>query len=101
MQTFTRPQRGFRKRAEAGIGLPLLNNLVGARQQRLRHSQAERLGRLHVDDQLECGRLLDRKVGWLGTLEDISGVNADQAKGSCEARSIADQAAGSGELTPR
>jgi hypothetical protein len=31
---------------------------------------------------------------------DLSGINADLAKRPCEARSIADQAAGSGELTP-
>jgi hypothetical protein len=55
----------------------LLDNLFGAHQHRLRHSEAERLGSLEVDDQLEFGRLLDRQIGRLGTLEDLSGVNAD------------------------
>jgi hypothetical protein len=29
------------------------------------------------------GRLLDRQIGRLGALEDLSGVNAGLAKGSC------------------
>src|SRR5215471_3333643 len=78
-----------------------LDHLVGAGEDRWRHRQAERLCGFQVDDKLECGRLLDRQIGRLGSLEDLSGVNADQAKGGCEARSVADQAAGSSELAPR
>src|SRR5438270_7576002 len=78
-----------------------LDNLVGAYQHRLRHGEAERLGGLEVDDQLEGRRVLDRQIGGLGALEDLSRVSADQAKGRSEACSIADQAAGSGEFTPR
>ncbi len=62
--------------------------------------QAERLGGLEIDDQLECRRLLDRQIGGLGALEDPSGVNADLAIDAGEARSIADQAAGRGEFAP-
>jgi len=40
----------------------LLNHLVGAREQRRRNGDAERPGRLQVDDELEFGRLLDRQV---------------------------------------
>jgi hypothetical protein len=29
-------------------------------------TEAKRLGRLEIDDQLELGRLLDWKIGWLG-----------------------------------
>ena len=36
-----------------------------------------------------------------GALEDLSGVNSDLAKDSGEAASVADQAAGRGELAPR
>ena len=55
--------------------------------------QPERLGGLEIDDQLEGRRLLDRQIGRLGALEDLSGVNADLATDGREARSIADQAA--------
>jgi hypothetical protein len=70
------------------------NDLVGAGEDRGRHRQAERLGGVEVDDKLEGRRLLDRQIGGLGALEDLSDVNAGLAIGSREARSIADQAAG-------
>ena len=40
--------------------LALLDDLVGADEQQRRDRQAERCGRLEVDDQLELHRLLDR-----------------------------------------
>src|SRR5215470_2221708 len=84
------------------LSLPaLLDHLVGAHQHRSRHSEAQRLGGLEVDDQLEGRRLLDRQIRGLGALEDLSRVSTDQAKGRNEAWPIADQAAGSGEFTPR
>src|SRR5262245_1785623 len=52
-------------------GASLIDHLVRPEQKRLRDRQAECLGGLHVDDQLESGWLLDRQVGWLGTLEDF------------------------------
>jgi len=84
----------------SGRSPALLDNLVGAGKQRCRHGEAKRLGGLEVDDQLEGRRLLDRQIGGLGALEDLPRVSADQAKGSSEARSIGDQAAGVGELPP-
>src|SRR5271165_3289081 len=76
------------------------DDLVGAGEDRLRHGQAERLGGLQIDDQLEGGRLLDRQIGGLGALENLSGINAELAIYIGEARPIADQAAGHDGLTP-
>ena len=55
----------------------LFDHLVGAGEQRWGHFEAERLGSLQIDHQLEIGRLLDRQVGRLGALEDPSGIDAD------------------------
>jgi hypothetical protein len=76
----------------------LFDDLVGAGEDRGRHGQAERLGGLEIDDQLECGWLLDRQIRELLALEDPSGVNAELATDSLETRCIADQAADRGEL---
>src|SRR5947209_3053392 len=70
---------------QSGRSPALLDNLVGARQHQLRHSEAERLGGLEIDDQLENCRLLDWQIGGLGALEDFSRVSAEQAKGSSDA----------------
>jgi hypothetical protein len=56
------------------------DHLVGEREQRRRNFEAERPGRLHVDDKLEFGRLQDREVGGLRALEDLTGVDADPTK---------------------
>src|SRR5439155_4418206 len=74
------------------------DDLVGAGEDRRRDRQAERRGSLEIDDQLECGWLLHRQIGWLGTLEDLPDVNADLTPCAGEARSIADQAARCGEI---
>src|SRR5262249_6113073 len=60
--------------------------------------QAERLGGVEVDDQLESGRLLDWQIGRLGAIEDLSGVNSLLANVMNKAWSIAHQAAGRGEI---
>ena len=78
----------------------LFDDLVGPGEDRRRHNQAERLGGLQIDHQLECGRLLHRQIGRLGAVEDLPGVSGELAVDSGEAGSIADQAAQSGELTP-
>ena len=39
------------------------DDLVGAREDQGWNSEAERTGRLEIDDQLECRRLLDRQIG--------------------------------------
>ena len=52
-------------------GKRLFDDLVGAGEDRWRDRQAERFGGYEIDDQLECRRLLDRKIGRLGALEDF------------------------------
>jgi hypothetical protein len=42
-----------------------LDHLVGAGEQRRRHFQANRLRHDQVNDEVELGRLLDRKIGGL------------------------------------
>src|SRR5262249_43467655 len=61
---FHRPDRTSLRLAHS------FDHLVGAGQQRRRHLQPERLGRLEVDDKLELARVLHRKIGGLPTLED-------------------------------
>jgi hypothetical protein len=55
--------------------------VVCLEEKRLRNGEAEGFRSLEVDDQLEGRRLLDRQIGGLGALEDLSRVMADQAKG--------------------
>jgi hypothetical protein len=45
----------------------------------LRDRQAEGLGGLEVDDQLEFGGLLHRKIGWLGPPENLVNIKPPRA----------------------
>jgi hypothetical protein len=77
-----------RNAAREGLAVP--DDLVGARQKRLRHGQAKRPGGLEVYHQLVCGRPLDRQIGRLGALQDLSDVSADLVPTTAAARPIAD-----------
>src|SRR5262245_66328823 len=48
-----------------------LDDLVGAKQERLRNLEAERLGGGEVDDEIELDRLRDWKVGGLGAAQNF------------------------------
>jgi hypothetical protein len=46
-------------------------HLVGAGEQRGRHGEAEHLGGRQINDEIELGRLLDRKIGWLRPTQNL------------------------------
>src|SRR5215207_6736072 len=71
----------------------LLDYFISAGQERVWHPKAKPLCGLQVDDQLELGRLLNRQVGGLGTLEDPTDVEARQAISARDAGPVTDQAA--------
>src|SRR5215203_6841805 len=76
----------------------LFNHLVGAGEKRGWHGDAERLGALEVDDQLNFGGLLDRQVSWLVALENPAGVDASQTMKFRKVAAVAHQAASCGEF---
>ena len=45
-----------------------------------RNRQSDPLRRLQIDDELELGRLLDGKVGWLRALQDLVDVSGGAAR---------------------
>ena len=55
--------------------VPLFDYFVGAAAQRQRHGDAEHLGSLEVDVQLDFRCLLDRQFGRLLALEDTAGID--------------------------
>src|SRR5713101_1966184 len=79
-------------------GPRLLDDLVGADQERLGNGQAEGFSGLEVDEQLELGGLLDGKVGRLGTLENLVDVDGGATPHIDAARPIANQATGCGKI---
>src|SRR5207237_953982 len=60
--------------------------------------EAEGLGGVQVEHELEPGRLLDRQVGRLCTLEDFPGVDTGPAIRVADTRPVAHQAAGVDKL---
>src|SRR5262249_16939671 len=60
------PGPGKGQRAAASF-----DDLVGASEQRWRHGEAEPSGSPHIDGDLEFRRLLDRKLRWSATPEDL------------------------------
>src|SRR5262245_8838557 len=75
----------------------LFNDFVGKAEHSWRNVEAECLGGLQVDHQLEFGRLQHRHIGWPLPLEDTAGINAGLAKCVRYAGAVADQATRPGE----
>ena len=57
----------------------LFNHIAGTREQRRRHSEAERLGGPEVDCQLKLGRRLNRHISRLLTFQDSVDVTSRAA----------------------
>src|SRR3979490_721390 len=72
----------------------LFDYLVGGGQERFREGDAERLGGLEIDDQLDLCDLLYREVRGFFALENAAGVNTDLAVRIKTVRSIAHKTAG-------
>src|SRR5262249_54909435 len=85
--------------AARGPSTPSFNHLVGKQLDRVGHLDAERPGRLQVDDEFEFGGLQDRQVGGLRTVENLTGVGADLMIHVPSIGPIAHQQARFGHLT--
>ena len=57
----------------------LFDHYIGCDLQRQRDSQAERLGSLHIDYELDFCGLIDRQIGWLLAVENAGGIDAKLA----------------------
>ena len=57
-------------------------------EQQGRDGNSKGFGCLEIDHQLELGRLLNRKVGWLGTLQDFIDVASGAPEQISETRPI-------------
>src|SRR5262245_28971136 len=79
---------------------PLFDRLIGNGEQPRREGEAEYLGGVEVDHELELGRLHDRQVGGLLALQNPSGIHTGLAICAGDARSVAHQAAGFGTIAP-
>jgi hypothetical protein len=76
----------------------LVDHLVGGGEQFIRNGDAERVGRLEIDQKLKCRRLLDRQFAGVCALENLVHIESSAPTEPLEARTIAKQAACIGEF---
>src|SRR5262245_196216 len=76
----------------------LFDHLVGKQLHRVGHLDAERPGRLQVDDKLEFGRLRHWQIGWLLPFENPPNIDAYKAIHFCQAVAICHQTASTSEV---
>ena len=72
----------------------LFDHFVGEREQRPGHGEAERLGGVEVDRQLELRRLLDGQIGGFGPPENTIGVRRRAPEHVGHVNAIAQQTTG-------
>src|SRR5215469_4550640 len=84
--------------AARGPSTPSFNHLVRQRKQLVRHVQAERLGGLEVEHELELAGSYDRQFGRLLALQNAPNVDAGQAICIGDARAVAHETTGRGKL---
>ena len=94
-----------RRKCSANYGLmhrsktaPLFDHLVGAKQDRLRHRKAKRLGSLEVHDHLEFCRKLHREIAWLFAAQNAIHISGGATKEVYLVDSVGEQTAVSGKL---
>ena len=73
--------------------LGLFNYLVGAGEDQRPDSEAERPGGLEVADEFECGRLLNRKISRLSSLQGAVDIASGAAKDLEDAGAVGDEQA--------
>ena len=75
-----------------------LNNFIGAREQRRRHLQAQRICDFAVDNERKLGRLLHRQIPWLRTPKDAINIRGRLPELLNEVEPIINQAAVANEI---
>src|SRR5215471_13392487 len=70
-----------------------LDHLVDAANHRQRDGEGERLGGLHVDNELDFGRLLDRQLGGLLAFENSACIDAERVVRIQNGASVSHEAA--------
>src|SRR6516164_11402809 len=87
--------------AVRGPSTPSLDHLVGERNQLVGNLDAERLGGLEVNDQLELDWRLHRQIAWCFAAQDAIEVRRRATPQICYVAAIGDQAAADGEKGER